>query len=576
MNPYFRYDHYDIWNEQNWGVNIPIDPLIQWIGALDPQKESDYRLPEGVCLPGTGDETGFIGYVDPEEAAYWASIGMTLEIHHIWTAVWLSLVPARAVRGSGVLYPTVLSMHQESPSDGTWPMKTIAKYRELGTEAAKEGRILLVVVTQGPDVSKQYGNILMEAISLYPIDHNHILLDVQPVYDTGHHLKDLEGGIAEDETGRRLKDPDAAVCTLGGRRLLDISRTWKGIASPHWGQLIGENGMHSGNADYDSMRFRHSLMAQRLTEPVIMEHTYTRGNDAGLTALWKYHGVDYEEHDTRHERWVSLVPSCAAEHPDTKLPLMLIFQEVYYCNDHLIVEAESYWYEYCRLVMQGDCIVLFYACEREDHNELMADIAREAMELYPIDRTRVYITGYSHNSGFATRFAYKHPDLITALAGGNPGMLMMGVAPQDREQAMQAYQAIDMPFIWISGCNEHNRPVGGATFENDRFNIFNNMTALQIGGCTRFGLEDFRAAYESGDKATRMLGVPNDRSEVLYLEGDEHYIADIRNDQGRYHMRFVSIENMPHNPHPTMQILEWSFVRRFARDPETKEILELN
>ena len=48
-----------------------------------------------------------------------------------------------------------------------------------------------------------------------------------------------------------------------------------------------------------------------------------------------------------------------------------------------------------------------------------------------------------------------------------------------------------------------------------------------------------------------------------------------KNKNGKYHLRFASIENAPHNPFPTKQILEWSFVRRFARDPDTHEIIEL-
>lgn len=430
-------------------------------------------------------------------------------------------------------------------------------------------------MTDGPDITQQYANIIMEAISLYPIDYNQIRLDVSAVYKCGKRLCEIVGNIPEDETGKSLGNPDGRVESFGDAYLLDISRTWRSMGSPNWGQLIGIDGRNGGNADYDVERFKHSLMAQRLIEPISLERKYTCDDNPELLKFWEKHGVKYETHEKNHERWVTLTPLSAFDHPQEKIPVILIFQEVYFCNDHLPVEAGSYWYEFCKFAMQGDCMLLFYACECEEHNELLFDIFQDAKKMYPIDESRVYITGYSHNSAAATKFAYNHPNMITALAGGIPGMLLMGMPAESAEKKIAELQKIDMPCIWVTGQNEHNQPVGLPTYENSTFQMKMKNATMLVCNCPEKTKEDFRKAFASTDKATRMLGMPNDKNDILYLEGVEHYIADVRNRDGNYHLRFVSIENMPHNPFPTLQILEWSFVRRFSRDPVTHKIVEL-
>ncbi len=577
-NKYFNYDNINVWSQEYWaGRFAPVDDLVRWVSDKDPLVETPYEPPEGAYAPIPSDANGFTGYVDPEELAYWDALGVKMEIHHIWVAKWISLVPKEAKRNSGVNYPMVLSVHQEHVwpvCDPFWPMRTIRQCRDFAREVVADGSILLITVTEGPDVTRQYSNIIMEACSLYPIDYTHIRFNVTPIYRAGNRLADMPGFLPCDEEGTPMENPDDQTETLGVYKLLDISRTWKSMGSPNFGQLIGLEGQSSSNATYDSERFIHTAMAQRLVEPLMLERTFMSCDDPQLQKFWEKHGVKFEAHDSNHERWFGMVPLCVYDQPEEKLPVMLIFQEVYYCNDHLPIEAASYWYEYCRLAMQGECILVFYACERMDHNEYMAQVYREAAKLYPIDRTRVYITGYSHNSGTATQFAFNHPDIITAVAGGAPGMLMPGMPQEERQKKIMEQREIDMPCIMVMGMNEHSMPNEELTYENSGFLKEIRMNALKAYPCQPRTEEDFKAAFRSEDTATRKVGVPGDKSEVLFLEGVEHYIVDVKNTDGNYHLRFVAIENMPHNPFPSLQMMEWSFVRRFERNPQTMVIIE--
>ena len=82
------------------------------------------------------------------------------------------------------------------------------------------------------------------------------------------------------------------------------------------------------------------------------------------------------------------------------------------------------------------------------------------------------------------------------------------------------------------------------------------------------------AALESKDLAERKNGVPADHTEVRYVMGHEVYIADVYNNAGKHHLRFATLDNLPHMITPQMAELSWEFLRRFARD-ENGRIVEL-
>jgi hypothetical protein len=87
--------------------------------------------------------------------------------------------------------------------------------------------------------------------------------------------------------------------------------------------------------------------------------------------------------------------------------------------------------------------------------------------------------------------------------------------------------------------------------------------------------EQIMAAERSEDYVTRIFGLPNDGSSLQIIDGVEHYIIDIANVEGRKHLRIVGIDNMVHTTTPTMPMLAWTFMSRFARDQRTGAVIEL-
>ena len=87
--------------------------------------------------------------------------------------------------------------------------------------------------------------------------------------------------------------------------------------------------------------------------------------------------------------------------------------------------------------------------------------------------------------------------------------------------------------------------------------------------------DEIMAAEHSPDFVTHLFGLPNNGSSLQVIDGVEHYIIDIKNVDGREHLRIVGIENMVHTTEPTMPMVAWTFMRRFARDQKTGRVIEI-
>jgi len=199
---------------------------------------------------------------------------------------------------------------------------------------------------------------------------------------------------------------------------------------------------------------------------------------------------------------------------------------------------------------------------------------------YPVDPTRIYLTGQSHNGYYALEFYRRHPKLIAAAATlCDPVGLQTGAVidyyKSRAEELIASFRQHDFPLIDINGNLENSYARSDRTpqqIDDDVFYFQNRLRAWRLRERTR---EEILAAQTSPDYATRKNGVPADRTEVRFMMGDELYLSDYRNEDGRWLFRYISIENTPHMIMPQMAELSWEFVRRFARDRETGKSIEL-
>ena len=338
----------------------------------------------------------------------------------------------------------------------------------------------------------------------------------------------------------------------------------------------------SGNLDFNLEKFQRSEAGMHLMNARSLMSRFSDVDDPALLKIWEDMGVRCEIRETKGQKWLCFVPKEAYMETSEKYPVMMIFRPV-----GLLAEA---FYQYMiEQAAQGEFIAMIYSDEDSDVNEVYYDMLQEVLHDFPTDPSRVYVTGHSHYGELAMEFTRRFHEHIAACAqmGDTAGIIMnfYGMT-QEKVELMHSY---DLPIVNVSGTTEMvgifpinqdapgvapDDPMRGRSFPMTRERRIEDWKRrLYAMRCPVPSDEEIIAAGR--DKAEKMLGFPCDRTDIIYAEGSECYIGDIKNVDGKYHFRTVAMENIPHTTVRFMQVLAWSYVRRFARDLETGEIVEL-
>jgi hypothetical protein len=596
LNNYFTYSGIELWEEKIWQDRVsPIFPLVQWIGNNSSLNPGPYSKPlEGL----QGDEVKGLKCYNPKTNSvdipqvldYWKNKGIHYECRAQGGLCWLIMAPLQSLNDFGIKLKTLVVLHREDINDPYWAMKTLEQYHVYNEMIAQSRDMIIVyIVSNVPDNNRVYVNILQEAFVFVPGDVRRVYLDMSMVRKKGISLRDVKGFVYKDKSGETVADPDKYIETIGMAEIpvLNITGLWENRCSLSRDQISKENW---SSLDFDLQRVIHSESGAKMAEGFKLEYDFDSVYEPGFIQYWEKRGLRYENRETKPRRWKAALPVDAFENPSRKLPVICVMQEVNHANEHLAVTEASYFLEYFKLAMTGECILINFVLEDPDSNDLLADILKEARTLYPMmDMSRVYIAGHSHNGHYALEFALRHPELIAAVAtfGDPPGLLSTGITPFTEEKVQQMSK-LDMPLIDLAGCCEptclfpmnqdgFNYRVGRGnvpivTFEQ---RVESWRRRLRAFNCPAKTAEEIAATKNHPDKAVRVLGLPCDRSETLWIDGFELYLGDIKNNAGKFHLRIIGEENMPHNTTPNQQRLSWVFLRRFSRDPKTQEIIEL-
>lgn len=340
---------------------------------------------------------------------------------------------------------------------------------------------------------------------------------------------------------------------------------------------------------YDFSRMVHTKTGRTMAEAADLEVTYRDIYDPALREKWESKGLEYGIHEMQGETWVSFAPKAVHE-TGRQYPVILCFRPA---GGRFGVFAQGFYMNLIELAAQDELILLIFSTEDANKNEMYLDILQEANGIYPIDASRVYLTGHSHYGEFALNFMRNHFDIVAAVAqqGDRPGLPMghgnYGIfAPEHLDEI----RAQDIPLIDVAGWAEMNElfPVNtdapnkdrltemgkrsNPTDKPDRIAAWRNR--LYAWNCPIPSDEEFEV-NENWSKAETMLGFPTDHSETMFVDGLEVYIGDLKNTAGKNHLRVVAIENLTHTTCEFMHTITWSFLRRFAKNLQTGEVIEL-
>lgn len=553
MNKNYTYPGIELWSDEAWaGTDAKMHPLVRdELIYLNEAVKPIYKT--GKFLGRTDGEynTKSNMRILPDVIKEWEDKGVEVHITSMGFVAWIAIIPNSHKNDT----PVLLRLHAADMKDELWAMDTLEYYRDYTQNAVDNGFALMYMVYGNAFPAGIYMDIILELSALWRLDLRDFFLDIAPLKAGGFSLPD---GFAEE-----------MFCGVPVTRITDC---WMATTGH---QFICSN-LNRNNPEFDREALIHSTLGRKIAESMRWEHERRKFGDPELMREFEDMGLDAQAHFTGNERWITLRPA-GIEKP---LPLLVCMKEVRTVGESMVMTAFQFYRDQIEIAASGEFMMLFFALESPDDNELLCDILKECEALYLVDTSRVYITGQSHNGYLALEFTRRHPDIITAIATlndrhgiGSPNYTLETIPIDDG--MLEEYAKHDIPLINICGQIENVFPhteKGTQGYDNAIDSFHRRLHAFR---CPDRSDAEIMAALESENKAERMNGVPGDRNETVYSMGFEVYISDIQNIDGKWHLRFATLQNMPHMISPQMAELSWSFLRRFARDRATGAIIEL-
>lgn len=592
MNRFYSYPDIGLWEEKKWDIKVnKLTGLIEKIGDLEEERREvdediSFRIPrEDVKkLPGYQPRTN--SYDNPEVVQYWKDRGMSYlsrmgnKIRHVY------LMPE-----NGEKIPVLVVYHKEDYEDPYWALKTLKLFEEYCIKASQERFGLAFVVTDNePDNRRTYYTLPTHLKPYHP-DPDRLYLDLSLLKQHNLKLRDVKFTYLDDQ-GEAVSDPDEWEENFYGIPVLNIAhRTYEMFSLTY--KSATPYGMNNGMVNFEEIY--HSGEGEHLMEGIRLEYVNDSPDDEDAQRTLEEMGLKLERFVHLDEPWWTFVPENVFEHPEQKIPLL--------CVPHFpltgnlgadILIAASFYYQFLKLAAQGECILLFFPGNIVEGkvDEIAYGIICEGIDKYPVDAGRVYIAGHSRQGFVAQYLARKHPLFFAGLGilNDSPCIPEPEVSTEDifvSDEEIEEMGRYEMPTVIVSGCCEDssffpiNEPAGGVHHASMVLQGYGASAAGRIAAwnrrlkscrCREVTEEEAFMAKESSAKAERMIGVPSDRSETLFLDGHEHYIADFRNMDGNYHLRVVAEGNTPHLCTSSGLMLAWSYLRQFARDTKAGTI----
>lgn len=344
---------------------------------------------------------------------------------------------------------------------------------------------------------------------------------------------------------------------------------------------LREDLIRSGNKSFDPDRLLCSEYGQRLIdglEPIFLSDDPMSPQ---VLAYWEQRGLKKERVWGGPESWnywVIFTPLSAfrPENRDRKYPLVFAihggFAGEFEGESVFVAESTGY----ARKAAQEEFILAL----PEDHDTpaIMA-LYDHLMAHYPVDRSRVYLTGFSAGGDRSCRAALRHPELFAGILVGAGLPFNLIDDPQEIENAAK----YKIPLITV-GCladkgnhtpfyrsQKPDNPVPEfiARLLTGEGKIMWINRFFRINGIKTYSLEENRDyTLTQGSPAERRIGLIAHRSKTWEWAGKTHYCLDYTDPEGTDIVRYIFIEDMPHFEPVNMMDLAWHYLRRFSRNPD--------
>jgi pimeloyl-ACP methyl ester carboxylesterase len=341
----------------------------------------------------------------------------------------------------------------------------------------------------------------------------------------------------------------------------------------------------TGGPAFDLEKWKATASAQKLLAYMRNSYIYKDEMDPALLAYWDVLGMKKEMHDADGDaflKWASYTPKAALAADNTGVyPVVFCFHGAY----GNIFGAEGYG-----IAEYGATAGYITVCAAthpkgkpqrvtEEGLTVGARIIRILDELeaggYPIDRSRVYLTGQSMGGMTCAWAALEIPEVVTAIAmHGSAHVLNTDEAAADPQSAF----TLVTPESDYAKAMNYSIPMYLECGDSDSGNlplktggVINGLNLwLQMNQCpTKVTLADSLAAQASTtDPAVKLVGLTGDKTWTQNIDGVVYHGVDYFRADGVKMVEIVGVENCPHWVTAAYPELAWEFLSRFSKDAE--------
>ena len=190
---------------------------------------------------------------------------------------------------------------------------------------------------------------------------------------------------------------------------------------------------------------------------------------------------------------------------------------------------------------------------------------------YPVDPSRVYLSGFSNGAGMAQTVAMIYPELVAALGhidSNWPGVRYgrvevdyQTVEPMRIALEKQQERQIDMPVWYTYGTREASSPVCRGCSQQHQYDFWKQFNRIEV-----------KLTRELEDPLLPEHGVDGDTSETLYpdIQHPDHYytVQHFFNAEGRNYYNFALMHHKGHEVAPKDAQLSWNYMKQFRREKD--------
>jgi poly(3-hydroxybutyrate) depolymerase len=354
-----------------------------------------------------------------------------------------------------------------------------------------------------------------------------------------------------------------------------------------------------GTPDFDVERYINSRQGAHLMKHSRMMMTMKDDMDPKVLAFWRGYGKGLIKtvHDLDTPRpWAAYVPVSALrpENRHRTYPLMLQIHEkgslmgesyghAFVCAEDEVILIAPFISGVSRSSRPGGNQIAQLGRTPENVDDVWA-ILQKAVDMFPVDRRRIYSTGFSHPGWMSTWLTMQHPEFFAGhMLNSHPWAYVWDFPGAD---LVARARKVKMPFIDIVGMKDYGfvYPVTSAVNQMTRNGHDHDRTAEQallrpnfwfdINDCPPLSMEEARAAQgRAAGTPEHEIGMPLHHAQVVRIDDTRHFIGDSPSRDGVVRTRWIGIENVPHWPAGSYARLAWDFVKHFSRDPRTSASL---